>query len=139
MKLNIFKKKQPTTPEPIPVCPTNQDKPECSLVQELRDIQEELSKLENDFYFKRKEILDKLYGKTPTHTWGTIYIPEEPIGILEELRIRKLNYTNIKGLTNIINLLQEYKDLTEKYLKYEQRKNELRQREAEIKEQLGIK
>ena len=114
MKLNIFKKKETIIPEPTPTCPTNQDKPECSLVQELREIQEELSKSENDFYFKRKKILDNLYGKTSSHAWGTTYIPES-IGILEELRLRKLNYTNIKGLTNIINLLQEYKDLTEKY------------------------
>lgn len=141
MKFNLFKKKEiPTTVSvTIPACSANQDKPECSLIEELREIQKELNQ-ENDFEIKREKIMERL---SPREEYNfSIYSPyyrEPKMGLLDEIVCRKCRYINVYALTNAIDLLQQYKELTEKQIEYEQHIKVLKQRELEIKIKLGIK
>ena len=136
--MNLFKKKQnPSTLETTQVCPTNQEKAECSLVQELRDIQERL-KQKNDLDIKRYDIMHKLFKKERCHNPYMSISYDKPIGILSQIEEKGYQYTDIKEITKAIDLLQQYKDLTQQKLEYEQQKETLKQREKEIKELLGI-
>lgn len=143
MKLNIFKKKeiQPTPPpieqSPTPICPANHDKPECSLIEELRDIQYKLKHQEN-FMDRRIKIMEKL---TTGNRWSCLnYYGHDRYqrGLLDDITNRKYHYKNIDELNDVIQLLSEYKDILEEQGKYDEYIKSLRQREKEIKQQLGI-
>lgn len=116
-------------------CYADKDKPECSLIEELRNIQKEL-KYKDDCYVKRYNIMNLLYKEEPVV--GNFSIHTKTTGILYAIGLQKTNYTDIEGLNKAIALLQEYKELTEKKLAHEQRRKALLQRELEIKRMLGI-
>lgn len=135
----IFKcKKEPVqVSTPIIQCPASQSKTECSLIEELREIQKELDK-KDDLRNRRYEIMDLLYKRRPTYGGVGVYY-NDIFGVLYDIECKGCHYTNIKGLNNAIALLQEYKELTEKQLEHDQRIQDLNQRQKEIKEILGIK
>lgn len=131
------KKASQLTSTPTIECHANQNKSECSLIEELREIQKELDQ-KDDLYKKRFEIMEALYRRRPTATpSGFVY--DEVYGILYDIECKGCKYTNIKGLNNAIALLHEYKELTEKQLEHDQRIKDLHQRQKEIKDMLGIK
>ena len=93
-------------------CYANHNKPECSLIEELREIQKELNK-KDDLYNKRYEIMDLLYKSRPVNYYGITCSFNDVYGVLYDIERRGCNYTNIEGLNKAIELLQEYKELTE--------------------------
>lgn len=119
-------------------CYANQNKPECSLIEELREIQKELNK-KDDLYNRRYEIMDLLYKSRPMGYYGMSHSFNDVSGVLYEIERKGCYYTNIEGLNKAIALLQEYKELTEKQLEHDQRIKDLNQRQKEIKDILGIK
>ena len=119
-------------------CHANQNKSECSLIEELREIQKELGK-KDDLYNRRYEIMDLLFKSRPVNYYGMDCSFNDVSGVLYEIERKGCHYMNIKGLNNAISLLQEYKELTEKQLEHDQRIKDLNQRQKEIKEMLGIK
>ena len=136
----IFKCKKELTQVSTPTiqCPVSQSKPECSLIEELREIQKELNK-KDDLYNRRYEIMDLLYKSRPMGYYGMSCSFNDVSGVLYEIERKGCYYTNIEGLNKAIALLQEYKELTEKQLEHDQRIKDLNQRQKEIKDILGIK
>lgn len=119
-------------------CHANQSRPECSLIEELREIQKEQKELgqTGDLYNRRRAIMNLLYKRTTIYTTFSSY--PEFSGMFYDIESKGCNYTNIEGLEKTISLLQEYKELTEKQLEREQRISDLQQRQKEIKIVLGI-
>lgn len=137
MLFNCKKKEPQLTFTSTIGCYADKDKPECSLIEELREIQKELNK-KHDLYNRRYEIMTSLYRREKDPFYCGFYDYSKPVGILYDIERKSCNYTDIEGLNKAIALLQEYKELTEKHLEHEQRKKDLLQRELEIKCMLGI-
>ena len=94
-------------------CNADQSRQECSLIEELREIQKELKELKtDDLYNKRRAIMDLLY--TRTRTYGIFDSYFEYSGMFYDIESKGCDYTNIEDLEKTISLLQEYKELTEK-------------------------
>jgi len=144
--MKIFKtlrKQQPIsqpTPEPQIICPADQ-KPECSLIQELRDIQKELSQV-NTLYYQRRQVLDELTGGTyyneTLRNKGSMY-RDINTPILRRIVECPMDCLYVTEISKAIDLLIKLKELTEKDITRKERIKELNTRAAEIKEQLGIK
>lgn len=118
-------------------CHADQSRPECSLIEELREIQKVQKELEtDDLYNKRCAIMDLLYKRTTVYTTFSSY--PEYSGMLYDIEIKGCNYTNIEGLEKTISLLQEYKELVEKDLERKQQIKDLKQRQKDIKNMLDI-
>ena len=119
-------------------CNANQNRPECSLIEELREIQNEQKELlqNDDLYEKRRVLMDLLYTKTRTYGHFGSYFGYS--GMFYDIESKGCDYTDIEGLEKTISLLQEYKELTEKQLERKQRISDLQQRQKEIKNMLGI-
>lgn len=136
--LKLFKKQQPVlTPEPKIICPADQ-KPECSLIQELRDIQKELSQV-NTLYNQRRKVLDELTGGMYYKENNVSYYRDINIPILRRIVGAPMECIQITEISKAIDLLIKFKELTEKDITRNERIKELNKRAAEIKEQLGIK
>ena len=119
-------------------CHADKSRPECSLIEELREIQKKQKELGQTEYLheRRRVIMDLLYKTTNVYTTFSSYL--EYSGILYDIECKGCNYTSIEGLNKAISLLQEYKELTEKQLECEQRAKDLKKRQKDIKNMLGI-
>ena len=124
-------------------CPADQDKPECSLIQELQEVQRKLQ-LKNLHEKEKENIMKQLAGKAYGTTVGHIsycgtYVGDTGDYPLTRLVYRGAHYSDINELDEIINLLQQYKEAVIKYEEYEAQYKILQRREIEIKLQLGIR
>ena len=119
-------------------CNADQSRPDCSLIEELREIQKEERdlRLQDILPERRRAIMDLLYKST--RVYGALGSCYDYSGMFYEIESKGCNYTNIEGLEKTISLLQEYKELTEKQLECDQRISDLQQRQKEIKNMLGI-
>lgn len=118
-------------------CNADQSRPDCSLIEELREIQKAKKELErDDSYERRRAIMDLLHKTTTVYTTFSSY--PEYSGMLYDIESKGCNYTNIEGLEKTISLLQEYKELVEKDLERKQQIKDLQQRQKDIKNMLGI-
>lgn len=124
-------------------CTADQDKPECSLIQELQEVQRKLQ-LKNQYEKEKEDIMRQLTGKAYGATVGSFLyynIKVEDTGSypLTRLVYNGARYSNIDELNGIIDLLQQYKEAVIKYEEYKVQYKILQQREKEIKLQLGIR
>lgn len=132
----LSKKNPPLEPTSSSVCPADQ-KPECSLIQELRDIQKELSQV-NTLYNQRRKVLDELTGGLYYKENNVSYYRDINIPILRRIIGAPMECIQIAEISKAIDLLIKFKELTEKDIDRNKRIKELNKRATEIKEQLGI-
>lgn len=119
-------------------CSADQNKPECSLVEELREVQRDLNELSiHDIEIKLNNIWDYIFGKGQ---YEYLNFGENMPGIMTEYIKYSKRYMITSTVLDItISKLIEYKKLIEQYDLYTEEKNKLKQRESELKTQLGIK
>ena len=133
----MFKKFKKTKPTEQFICSANQNKPECSLIEELREIQEEL-RLISFNYDEREQIMCDLLGRRNLELYEYYESNIREMPLISFIRFG-YSFKDTKIIDYIINKLQKFKECIELERNKEERKYALQEREKEIKEQLGIK
>ena len=126
---------QPHIPD-IP-CDTNQDKSECVLVAELREIQNEIRiNNKSNYECEMDRIWKMLFGSGKYRTTNAT-----TSGLLEQFLIEGYGKTYVPSyiLDVIISKLIDYKKYVSGYENEQDIRIKLQKREKELKEQLGIK
>lgn len=118
-------------------CNADQNKPECSLIKELQDIQ---CKMQLTIQSKNKmnTIMEQLAGSEYGMA-GNYYNHINNKYPIITLCYKGSKYNDIDGIDEIIDLLQQYKEATIEYNECSKQKKHLLQREQEIKTLLGIR
>lgn len=115
-------------------CTGDKTKGECALLERLRNIQTELSQI-NDYEDERRNIIAELFGVRYSCRY-TDYSREQTDFMM--FVGASINYYNIEKLDAIISLIQKYRDLTEKCIHAIERSKQLKSEAAMIKKSLGI-